>query len=97
MKDIYDMTSNAIRAIREDNKLTQKELAEAICVDRATLANIELCNQRPTLQVIYGVANFLDIELTDILPDRDQFIKEDTIKRRALSKLSVKEKQVLGL
>lgn len=63
---------------RTKNQTTQSELASAIGIKRSTLANIEVGNQRPQLNVIYGVCEFFGIGLRELLPSIDAVRKRET-------------------
>ena len=62
---------------KTEQKTTQMVLAEACGVERSTITNIERCNQRPPIHVIYGICDYFGIELTEILPSL-QSVKHST-------------------
>lgn len=55
-------------------KITQTELSEQIGITRATLANIEIGNQRPPIYIIYRICEYFSVGLEEILPSVDTFI-----------------------
>jgi transcriptional regulator with XRE-family HTH domain len=70
---IYEHISRRIRELRQSHpktnrKTTQQELASACGIDRTTLTNIELGNQRPPIVVIYRACNYFGVDLDDLLP-----------------------------
>lgn len=70
---IYEHISRRIRELRQshpksNSKTTQDQLAKACGIDRTTLTNIELGNQRPPIVVIYRACNFFGIGLDDLVP-----------------------------
>tara|TARA_R110000782_G_scaffold174894_8_gene266066 strand:- start:785 stop:1132 length:348 start_codon:yes stop_codon:yes gene_type:complete len=70
---IYEHISRRIRELRQSHpksnrKTTQEQLAVACGIDRTTLTNIELGNQRPPIVVIYRACNFFGIGLDDLVP-----------------------------
>lgn len=71
---IYEHISRRIRELRQSHprtnrKTTQEQLALACGIDRTTLTNIELGNQRPPIAVVYRVCAFFGIDLDDVVPD----------------------------
>lgn len=70
---VYDCLAKNILKLRErhpktEKKITQKELAEAIGIKRATLTNIELGNQRTPVHVIYRICDYFGVSLEDVMP-----------------------------
>jgi len=47
-------------------------------VERSTLTNIELGNQRPPIFVIYRVCVYFGIALNDVLPDLESIYAEES-------------------
>lgn len=80
---IYDHIRRRIKKLREshpktEKKTTQDQLAKACGIDRSTLTNIELGNQRPPIVVVYRVCGFFGIDLDDVLPDLESVFAEDS-------------------
>ena len=80
---IYDHISRRIKKLRQshpktERKTTQDQLAKACGIDRSTLTNIELGNQRPPIFVIYRVCDFFGIDLDDVLPNLESVFAEDS-------------------
>lgn len=70
---IYDYIRQRIHDLRDShpktqNKTTQSALAKACGIERSTITNIELGNQRPPVHVLYRICSFFGIGLEDILP-----------------------------
>lgn len=70
---IYEIIRNNIKGLREkhpktEEKVTQLKLADAIGIERSTLTNIELGNQRPPVHVIYRLCDYFGIELGELMP-----------------------------
>ncbi len=70
---VYSVIRSKIKKLRTNHpvaqkKLTQSELATAIGINRATLTNIEIGNQRPPLHLIYRICEHFSVELDKLLP-----------------------------
>lgn len=55
--------SERIRKLRKENNLTQKELAENIGVDRATVAGYETKGKEPSYSTLRNIANFFGVSI----------------------------------
>jgi len=66
-EDLAERLARNIRALREGRGATQAELAKLAGVPRATWGNLESGSANPTLQVLYGVANALQVSLEELL------------------------------
>ena len=49
-------------------RLTQAELAEAVVLSRASVANIERGQQRVQLHVVVRIAEILDMDISELIP-----------------------------
>ena len=56
---------------RKDRKFTQEGLAEAINADRSTIAKIENATVGTTLDMLFNIAEALDVEPCNLLQFRD--------------------------
>ena len=65
--DLADRLARNLRALREARNATQAELAKLAGMPRATWANLESGAGNPTLQVLYGVAQALQVSLEELL------------------------------
>lgn len=65
--DLADRLGRNIRALRETRGATQAELAKLAGVPRATWGNLESGASNPTLQVLYRVAQALQVSLEELL------------------------------
>lgn len=68
-KEIYYYTALEIKRRRKELKLSQTELAERVGLSRTSIANIELCRQRSTLDQMSDIAKALDCNVKDLLPE----------------------------
>jgi transcriptional regulator with XRE-family HTH domain len=70
---IYEIIRKNIKTLREkhpqtEEKITQLKLADAIGIERSTLTNIELGNQRPPVHVLYRLCDFFGVALHELMP-----------------------------
>lgn len=56
-----------IKKIREARNMTQMDLAQKVHRSRATIANIEVGFQNITFEMLYALADALDIEVKDLV------------------------------
>lgn len=65
-KDFGDSISNKVYEYRVLARLSQQDLAEKVGVSKQTIFVMEKGNYVPTLLLAFRIANFFDVELTDI-------------------------------
>jgi len=65
---IYTTIGKRIKEIREADNLTQEQLATAIKVSRASLANYESGKQAIYISDLFRLAIHLRLEIVDLLP-----------------------------
>ncbi|MEO8183881.1 MAG: XRE family transcriptional regulator [Deltaproteobacteria bacterium] len=65
--DLADRLARNIRTLREARSATQAELAKLAGLPRATWGNLESGAGNPTLQVLYRVAQALQVSLEELL------------------------------
>lgn len=61
-----------LRSSQRNPKMSQKALADAVGVSRASIANIERGHHRVQLHVLYDIATVLDVEPHDLMPHPDR-------------------------
>ena len=61
------VTGTTIRELREKKKLTQRELAEAICVSDKTISKWEIGKGLPDVVIIEDLAQALGTSITELL------------------------------
>ena len=66
-QDIYKEVGRTIRRYREGVRRTQEQVAAAIGMSRASLANIEVGRQRVQLHHLYAIATALDLDSPTVL------------------------------
>ncbi len=62
----YKSIGMRIRAFRQEKKLTQEQLAEAVGVGVTHISHIETGNSIPSLQVMVGIINTLDCSADEL-------------------------------
>lgn len=75
MKDFLNSyTGAAISKIRKKAKMGQDELAGKVGLSQSSVANIEAGRQTPQLPTLYVIATVLNVEITDLLPNKGEFL-----------------------
>lgn len=64
---IYRVLGQAVTALRHKAGITQQQLADAIGISRASIANIERGEQRVFLDQVVSIASFFDLGGVDEL------------------------------
>jgi DNA-binding XRE family transcriptional regulator len=65
--EIYEALGQAIRAYREQKRMTQGELADLVEMSRASVTNIELGRQSVLVDQLYRFAHALGAQPADLL------------------------------
>jgi putative transcriptional regulator len=65
-KDFGDSISNKVYEFRVLARLSQKELADKVGVSKQTIFVMEKGNYVPTLLLAFRIADFFNVEVTDI-------------------------------
>lgn len=63
---------NNIKDMLEDAWMSQKELAEAICVSESTISCYIKAERMPSIKNLINIAFVLDCELTDLVDVHDE-------------------------
>lgn len=61
-----------LRAIRKENKLTQKQTAEAIATSEQNYQRYERGSQQPTLPTLIALADLFDVSLDYLVGRSDE-------------------------
>lgn len=67
--EVYPQIGNAIAEARIAARLTQAELAACVDLTRTSLVNIECGRQRLTIQMLYDLAEVLEVDPKSLLPE----------------------------
>jgi DNA-binding XRE family transcriptional regulator len=84
---LYAFIGERIRQIRETHspRMSQQELAEILKLKRTSVTNIELGNQKPTLDALYLLCEHFELKLETVLPP----VSEVTVKAMPPAERSV--------
>ena len=67
----YELLGLNVAYYRRRNKLTQEQLAELVGIDRTHMGNIELARSGASLDVIFRIADALEILVYKLFEFRD--------------------------
>lgn len=73
--------NDMLRALRQDNDLTQDELSKALHIERKTLSNYETGYRTPSIYLVVKIADYFDVS-TDYLLGRTNIPTPYPTKRR---------------
>jgi len=59
--------NDRLRNLRQDNDLTQDDLAKALHIDRKTLSNYETAYRTPNIYLVVKMANYFNVSLDYLL------------------------------
>ncbi|MDM4772863.1 helix-turn-helix transcriptional regulator [Solimonas sp. SE-A11] len=68
-RELYVAVGERIRKTRKLRSMTQDQLAKRVGLERSSIANIELGNQRLPLHTLFSIASVLNIDANDLLPE----------------------------
>lgn len=63
MSKFMGKINERIKTLRTSNELTQKQLADAICVSEVSLQRFEYGSSRPSLDTLIVLADLFDVSL----------------------------------
>ncbi|HAT4296445.1 TPA: helix-turn-helix transcriptional regulator [Clostridium perfringens] len=63
--------ANEIKQYRQQNKITQNDLAKMLGVSRSTLSNYENGIMEPSISFVYNFAKLSNISIDDLIDDRN--------------------------
>jgi transcriptional regulator with XRE-family HTH domain len=78
---LYPVVGQKIRAARDRStpRLSQDRLAKRLGISRASIVNIEAGRQHAPLDLLWKIAQLLDIELTMLIPQRSELLATDNV------------------
>lgn len=65
---IWLIIGSRIQLLRKEQGLTQEFLAAQVGLTRTSITNLESGKQRVNLETLYDIAEWLDVEIYDLLP-----------------------------
>jgi transcriptional regulator with XRE-family HTH domain len=80
VEGLYPAIGRKIRAARERStpRLSQDKLAKRLGISRASIVNIEAGRQHAPLNLLWKIAQLLNVELTMLIPQRAELLAIDT-------------------
>ena len=72
---LYDFVASKIRDFRKDKGLSQDEFSKQVELSRVSIANIELGNQKPTLDLIWRISSIFAVDINDFFPNEIDLLK----------------------
>jgi repressor LexA len=91
-KDLPIYVGNKIREYRKLKKLTQKQLGERIGVKHNTISSYESGTNAPEQDMLFALAEQLDISINDLFPSTKEFMYEEVKKNHS----NIREINVYG-
>ena len=67
----YEQLGLNVAYYRRKRKLTQEQLAEKVGIDRTHMSNIELANSGVSLDVLFRLADVLEVPVSRLFEFRD--------------------------
>jgi transcriptional regulator with XRE-family HTH domain len=100
---LYQLLGENVKKYRNQNGLTQEQLANEIDLTRTSVVNIEQGRQHPPLHLLLQIAKVLDISLETLIPKEAEFssakLLDDSsligVKEEDKSKLTIFYKEFL--
>jgi transcriptional regulator with XRE-family HTH domain len=80
---------------RLEAKMSQRAVADALGLSRASIANIERGRQSVSLHMVYLLAEVLERDLLDLLPLAKGIAAKQQLPNKQLSRISPRERQQL--
>lgn len=84
---INEAIGATVKAMREQNGLTQQQLADCLGITRPSITNMESGYQPISIEYLYTIASCLNMDVHDLLPDSQAAIELIAIKREYLMRL----------
>jgi XRE family transcriptional regulator, regulator of sulfur utilization len=71
---------DSILALRRERNMTQEQLARAAGINRVYMGGLERGQHTPTIEMLYRIANALELSAPDLMKDIDtrRFVLVDT-------------------
>lgn len=88
------MIGRNIKLLRDVRGLSQKELAELVGASTGTLSHIESGTRQPSLEMLYKIADALNVSVLNLLLDEkeiDRFFYDDIIQSYYPGSVKLKE------
>jgi len=81
VEGLYPAIGRKIRAVRERStpRLSQDKLAKRLGISRASIVNIEAGRQHAPLNLLWRIAQLLNVELAALIPLRAELLAIDNV------------------
>lgn len=79
VRRFYEEVGRRLRRARQQKGLTQKQVADAVDLSRASVANIEAGRQQFPLHMLVLFANALEVNVLELLPTDRSLIDEEIV------------------
>jgi transcriptional regulator with XRE-family HTH domain len=92
MRRFYEDVGRRLRRVRTEAGLTQQDLADAVGLSRASIANMEAGRQPFPAHMLFALARALDVTVENLLPDTSVLDDSDAVPEDAIEGLDEPEK-----
>lgn len=72
---LYEFVASRIKDFRKERKLSQDEFSKQVELSRVSIANIELGNQKPTLDLVWKISSIFAINIDYFFPTEIDLLK----------------------
>ena len=87
--------SKRIAELRKQNNLSQKELADKLCVSNKTISKWECGNGTPDIDILNKMSEIFKVTLDELVKDQKYFAKENTKHTSSLKKETFNKKNAI--
>lgn len=72
---IYEFVASKIRELRKNKNLSQEEFSKYVDLSRVSIANIEIGNQKPTLDLVWKISSIFAVKVDYFFPNEIDILK----------------------
>jgi DNA-binding XRE family transcriptional regulator len=88
---LYQQVGDRIKHLRTMVSLTQEQLADAVGLSRASIVNIEKGRQHPSLHLLFQIAECIQVNAHDLIPNEATINLADVLETEELKSVSDKD------
>jgi transcriptional regulator with XRE-family HTH domain len=92
MRRFYEEVGRRVRRVRTEAGMTQQDLADAVELSRASIANIEAGRQPFPAHMLFVLARALGARVEDLLPDTSVLDDPDSVPEAVIEGLDEPER-----
>lgn len=74
-QQLYEFVASKIRDFRKERKLSQDQFSKHVELSRVSIANIEIGNQKPTLDLIWRISSIFAVNIGYFFPSELDLLK----------------------